>query len=75
MVLGTLGAGCASCGSVLLVGVLSLAGASGVLAALPLDGLEFALLAICALLLSTFWIADGMRGGTVPGCPILADDR
>lgn len=75
VVLGTLGAGCASCGSALLVGLLSLAGASGVLAVLPLDGLEFALLAVCALLLSTFWIADGMRGGTVAGCPIPADDR
>lgn len=70
VVLGTLGAGCASCGSALLVGVLSLFGASGVLAALPLDGLEFALLALVLLVLSIYWTAEGLRGGTIRGCPI-----
>lgn len=70
VVLGTLGAGCASCGSALLVGVLSLFGASGVLAALPLEGLEFALLALVLLVLSIYWTAEGLRGGTIRGCPI-----
>lgn len=70
VVLGTLGAGCASCGSAVLAGLLSLFGASGLLTLLPLDGLEFALLAIAGLLLSTFWVADGMRGGTIAGCPV-----
>lgn len=70
VLLGTLGAGCASCGSALLVGILSLFGASGVLAALPLDGLEFALLALVLLVLSIYWTAEGLRGGTIRGCPI-----
>lgn len=70
LVLGTLGAGCAACGSAVLAGLLSLVGLTGVLAALPLDGLEFAVLAVAALLVSMFWMADGMRGGTVAGCPV-----
>lgn len=70
LVLGTLGAGCAACGSALLVGLLSLFGLSGSLLFLPLDGLEFALLALVTLVLSIFWVADGMRGGEVAGCPI-----
>lgn len=70
VVLGTLGAGCVACGSALLAGVLSLVGGSGVLLALPLDGLEFALLALVPLVLSTYWLADGMRGGEVNGCPV-----
>ena len=69
-VLGALGAGCAACGSALLVGVLSLFGVSTTLLFLPLDGLEFALLALVALLLSIHWVADGMRGGRVAGCPV-----
>lgn len=68
--LGLLGAGCAACGSALLLGVLSLFGASGLVLVLPLDGLEISLAAVVALLLSTYWLADGMRGGEVAGCPI-----
>lgn len=70
VVLGTLGAGCAACGSALLAGLLSLFGAGGALALLPLDGLEFALLGLLALVLSIHWIATGMRGGTIRGCPV-----
>lgn len=70
VVLGTLGAGCASCGSAVLAGFLSLFGATGLLAAFPLDGLEFAVLAIVTLLVSIFWVADGMCGGNVAGCPV-----
>ncbi|MWG34564.1 hypothetical protein [Halomarina oriensis] len=69
VVLGTLGAGCAACGSAVLAGVLSLVGIGG-LGFLPLDGLEFALLGLVAVLLSTFWLADGMRGGEINGCPV-----
>ena len=61
IMLGTLGAGCASCGSAVLAGVLSLAGGTWVLSLLPLEGLEFSLLAIPLILLSTFWIANGLR--------------
>ncbi|MBX0298087.1 hypothetical protein [Haloarcula nitratireducens] len=68
--LGTLGAGCAACGSAILAGVLSLFGATGLLTVLPLDGLEFSILAFGALLLSIYWLADGMRGGEVAGCPV-----
>ncbi|MEF8776455.1 MAG: hypothetical protein V5A43_08140 [Haloarculaceae archaeon] len=68
--LGVLGAGCAACGSAILVGVLSLFGAAGLVTALPLEGLEFALLAVVVLLLSLYWLADGMRGGSIRGCPI-----
>ena len=70
VILGTLGAGCAACGSAVLVGVLSLIGVTGAATLLPLDGLEFALLALVSLLLSVFWIADGMRGGEINGCPV-----
>ncbi|SFK82153.1 hypothetical protein SAMN04487950_1263 [Halogranum rubrum] len=70
VVLGTLGAGCAACGSVLLAGLLSLFGASGLLLLLPFEGLEFSLLALIPLVLSMYWIADGMRGGEINGCPV-----
>jgi hypothetical protein len=33
-------------------------------------GLEFTLVAPVTLLLSTYWLADGMRGGVVNGCPV-----
>jgi len=70
LVLGVLGAGCAACGTVVLAGVVSLFGVSVSLTVLPLEGLEFTLLALLALVLSTYWLADGMRGGVVNGCPI-----
>jgi hypothetical protein len=68
--LGVLGAGCAACGSAVLAGVLSLVGATGLLTALPLEGLEFTFLALVALVLSLYWLADGMRGGQIRGCPV-----
>lgn len=74
MLFGTLGAGCTACGSAIVAGLLSMFGATGVLAALPLEGMEFTILSILALLLSIYWLADGMRGAEVDGCPIdLAD--
>ena len=52
---GILGAGCSACGSVLLVSLLGLAGASPLLAALPFHGFEFSIasviLSLCALVL------------------------
>ena len=71
--LGVLGAGCAACGSAILLGVLSLFGASGLVVLLPLGGLELSLLAVIALLLSTYWLADGMRGGEIRGCPVTIE--
>lgn len=70
VVLGTLGAGCAACGSAVLLGLLSLFGVGSSLLFLPLDGLEFALAALVVLTLSIHWLADGMRGGEVAGCPV-----
>lgn len=68
--LATLGAGCAACGAALLSGVLSLVGAAGLVTLLPVAGLEVALLAGVVLLLSTHWIARGLRGGRIGGCPV-----
>jgi hypothetical protein len=70
VILGTLGAGCAACGSAVLLGLLSLLGVSTSLLFLPLDGLEFALGALVVLTLSIYWLADGMRGGEINGCPV-----
>ncbi len=70
VLLGTLGAGCAACGSAVLLGLLSLLGVTTSLLFLPLDGLEFALGAVVVLVLSIYWLADGMRGGEVAGCPV-----
>ena len=73
VVLGTLGAGCAACGSAVLAGVLSLFGVTASLTFLPFEGLEFAALALVALVLSVFWLARGMVGGEINGCPIEFD--
>lgn len=70
VVLGTLGAGCAACGSAVLLGLLSLVGVTGGLLFLPLEGLEFALGAVVVLTLSIYWLADGMRGAEINGCPV-----
>lgn len=69
-VLAVLGSGCASCGSVLLTGVLSLFGIGGILKSLPLAGGEVLLLSIAIGTLSMYWIANGLRGGMVRGCPV-----
>jgi hypothetical protein len=70
VLLGTLGAGCAACGSAVLLGLLSLLGVSTSLLFLPLDGLEFAVGALVVLTLSIYWLAEGMRGGEINGCPV-----
>jgi hypothetical protein len=70
VVLGLFGAGCAACGSAILAGLFSLVGAAGLLTVLPLEGLEFSLLAVVVLVLSMYWLADGMRGGEIRGCPV-----
>lgn len=70
VLLGVLGAGCAACGSAILFGLLALFGATSAVLLLPLEGLEFALLAIGVLVLSIHWLVEGMRGGLVNGCPI-----
>lgn len=61
-VLGGLGAGCAVCGISLLAGLLSLLGVGGVVA-LPIDGLVVTLLALGLVVLSSYWLVEGMHGG------------
>ena len=51
------GVGCAACGSMLLTALLSLFGASAILAYLPLHGLEFTLLALLLLLYTLYTLA------------------
>lgn len=46
---GVIGMGCAACGSFLLTSMLSLVGASGILAFLPLNGGEFGILGVILL--------------------------
>ncbi len=49
---GVSGMGCAACGSLFLTSIFSLAGASGILAFLPLGGGEFGILAVVLLAVS-----------------------
>ncbi|MDZ7730091.1 MAG: hypothetical protein U5K37_02525 [Natrialbaceae archaeon] len=70
VIVGVLGAGCAACGPVVLAGILSLVGAAGIFTLLPWEGLEIATLSIVLLVLSMYWLADGMRGGMIRGCPV-----
>jgi len=73
VLLGLLGAGCAACGSAILAGLLSLFGVAGLGTLLPFEGLEFSAVALVVLLLSTYWLAEGMRGGEIRGCPVDID--
>jgi len=54
---GVIAAGCAACGSFLLVTILSLFGATGALALLPWGGGELGLLSVALLVLSIYLIA------------------
>ena len=54
---GALGIGCAACGSFLLSTTLSLFGAAGALALLPLQGGEFGILSVVLLLVSLLLIS------------------
>lgn len=51
---GVLGAGCASCGSLILTSILPLIGGSSLLAFLPLRGGEFGILAVVLLFVSLY---------------------
>lgn len=50
--IGTLGVGCAACGSFLVPGLLSLLGAGGAMALLPLGGSEFGIAGVILLLIA-----------------------
>jgi len=58
---GVFGMGCAACGSLLLTSGLSLVGASGILAFLPLAGGEFGILGVILLLVSIHLIAKRIQ--------------
>ncbi len=63
-IIGLLGVGCASCGSILL----PLLGLSGVLILLPLKGIEFSVLSIALLLYSVLRITKNLERENL--CPI-----
>lgn len=67
-VLGTLGAGCAACGSALLAAVFGVSASAGMLAFLPLHGVEIAVVAGAVLLLSLHWTAETLNSD--PECEI-----
>ena len=62
---GVLGMGCAACGSLLLTSGLSLVGASGILAFLPLAGGEFGILGVILLLASIYLIAKQIQNPAI----------
>lgn len=70
VVVALLGAGSAACGPAMLAGVAGILGLDGVLATLPFHGLEGSMLAAVVLVLSTYWLADGMRGAEIRGSPV-----
>lgn len=62
---GVLGVGCAACGSFLLTSGLSLIGASGILAFLPLAGAEFGILGVVLLSISIYLTAKQIQNPAV----------
>lgn len=70
VVFGVLGAGCASCGLAVVASALSLSGVATGLTALPLEGVEFLLLALAVTILSIHWSSAGIATSAVDGCPV-----
>lgn len=66
--LGTLGAGCAACGTAVIGGALGAVGVGGGLAALPYGGLELLTAAVAVLALSTYALARAIASDEA--CPI-----
>lgn len=62
---GVLGMGCAACGSLLLTSGLSLIGASGILAFLPLAGGEFGILGVILLVVSIYLFAKQIQNPAI----------
>jgi hypothetical protein len=58
---GVVGMGCAACGSFLLTSMLSLVGASGILAFLPLNGGEFGIIGVILLGVSLYMTAKKIQ--------------
>lgn len=60
MLSGVLGVGCAACGSLIMGIVLPSLGATGALAALPLNGEEFGILSVALLVVSLFLVSKSI---------------
>ena len=69
MVSGMLGVGCAACGSLILAVVLPSLGATGALAALPLNGEEFGILSVVLLFVSLFLVSKNIAEAIA--CPLI----
>lgn len=54
LVLGIIGVGCASCGSLFVLSLLTFLGVGGILSALPLHGEEFGIIGVLLLLYSNY---------------------
>jgi hypothetical protein len=65
VVVGFLGVGCASCGSVILSSVFGYAATAGFLGILPFRGTEFSFLGIAGLLISIYLIAKKIKAPLV----------
>ncbi len=65
LVLGLIGVGCASCGSAILLSLLSIFGATGALAILPLHGMEFTILGVLLLMYSIHSLSRKITGPLV----------
>lgn len=63
-----LGIGCIACGSVILTAVFGLVGAGVIITFLPFHGLEFGVIGISLLLVSTFYLVKKIHDPIV--CPI-----
>ncbi|MBU6501086.1 MAG: hypothetical protein KGJ89_03085 [Patescibacteria group bacterium] len=62
---GMFGVGCAACGSFLATSILSLVGAGGAIALLPLKGGEFGLLSVILLASSIYFVAKRISASPV----------
>lgn len=72
---GVIAAGCAACGSFLLVTILSLFGATGALALLPWGGSELGFLSVALLILSIYLIARRIVAPPVCELPPASGNR
>lgn len=61
LIAGIFGIGCASCSSIVAASLLSVLGLSGSLALLPFDGMEFGVIGVALLLLSTFFMIKQLQ--------------
>ncbi len=62
-ILGLVGVGCASCGSVILSSVFGFTIAAGILTFLPFKGLEFSFVSLIFLGISILWLAKKINKG------------